>query len=856
MKIDGNRKTVEHRPTIGLVIDWIENHYQVNLLNGIESAAKKRDANLITFVGGAYKSPRIHEVSRNMIYNFIDKNNVDGLIITQGTVGHYCTQMESYEFFMRFQPLPVVSINQDIHQFHSISVDAGIGLRKVLVHLIEEHHYKKIAFIQGPPTSPEAVERFNIYLDTLEKYGIPIKNALITVGDFTPQAGMEAVKTLLREQGGSFDAIAASNDDMAFGAMLALQERKICVPTEMAVTGFDDLELCTYINPPLTTVKAPIFEIGGKAVDTLLALIRGEDVQKIVHMPSDMVVRESCGCLHPSRAQDSVPECKRIFRTTKPWGNAKNDPDDFINELKKHFPDMNDDECTLVKELIESVKTSIEQKKQDIYFFALNSFLFKARGAGANEEKWQLLISIIREYMIAAGGAKSDYFDIEDLLHISRMRISEYVNRNKEYLDMVNERSLQKFRDISEELVSKLDMEDIISLLAEHLPSMNIRGCYFSLFEGEGAIDPQSSTSRLILAFNEKGRIDLKNTDVRFPSILLFPRNILPAMSRYSLICEPLFFGKNNLGIALFDLDVNIGFSYSIMRRVFLNSALKGAVFVQQLQNQAVNLETANLELKNTLERLRTTQKRLVESEKMAALGDLVAGIAHEINTPIGIGVTAASHLEEFTKELETMYHDDRLKKTDLEKFIMNTTESTKMILYNLQRAYELIRSFKQIAVDQSSEEKRKFKIRDYLSEIILTLRPQLKKTNHAIEINCPQDLTIESYPGAFSQIVTNLVLNSLVHGFESVNDGTIILAVDLNDGELLFTYSDNGKGIDEKDFEKIFTPFYTTKRGQGGTGLGLNLVYNIVTQRLKGTITFTSQTGKGTSFFITIPIN
>ena len=147
-------------------------------------------------------------------------------------------------------------------------------------------------------------------------------------------------------------------------------------------------------------------------------------------------------------------------------------------------------------------------------------------------------------------------------------------------------------------------------------------------------------------------------------------------------------------------------------------------------------------------------------------------------------------------------------------------------------------------------------RIRKYLGEILLALRPQLKKTNHKIEINCVDDLTIESYPGAFAQIVTNLVINSLVHGFDPGMDGTISFTIDRRGNELSFVYADDGKGIEEKNFDKIFTPFYTTKRGQGGTGLGLNLVYNIVTQTLRGTISFTSVPGKGITFFISFPLS
>jgi DNA-binding LacI/PurR family transcriptional regulator len=292
-----NKNKISPRYTIGIIIDWIENHYQINLLSSIENATKRKNINLITYVGGAYKSPRAHELPCNLIYNFVDKKRVDGLLISTGTVGHFCTNDDLLEFFNKFDPLPIVSIAQKIKPFHSVLTDNTIGLKNILHHLINDHGYKKIAFIQGPPTNQEAVERFNVYRDMLNQYGLDFDLALVVCGDFTPLSGREAVRTLIDERKSVFDAVVASNDDMAFGALVALQERNIFVPNDVALTGFDDMEICKYINPSLTTVKLPIYEQGEKAVDLLISLINGDKTERDIYLPAESVIRESCGCL-------------------------------------------------------------------------------------------------------------------------------------------------------------------------------------------------------------------------------------------------------------------------------------------------------------------------------------------------------------------------------------------------------------------------------------------------------------------------------------------------------------------------------------------------------------------------------
>jgi len=262
----------------------------------------------------------------------------------------------------------------------------------------------------------------------------------------------------------------------------------------------------------------------------------------------------------------------------------------------------------------------------------------------------------------------------------------------------------------------------------------------------------------------------------------------------------------------------------------------------------------ANEELEQALMRLKLAQSQLVQSEKMASLGSLVAGVAHEINTPVGVGVTAASTLQEWAGRLAAQHRDGQLTRSELERFMAVCADSTQILMTNLQRAAELIRSFKQVAVDQSSGERRRFLLKAYLDEILRSLAPRLNRTGHAIAVDCPEGLALDSYPGALAQILTNLITNSLTHAFPDGRRGRITVSVSEDADGVALRYADDGVGIPVEHLRRIYDPFFTTRRGAGGSGLGMHIVYNLVTQRLGGTITADSTPGQGASFEVRFP--
>lgn len=273
-----------------------------------------------------------------------------------------------------------------------------------------------------------------------------------------------------------------------------------------------------------------------------------------------------------------------------------------------------------------------------------------------------------------------------------------------------------------------------------------------------------------------------------------------------------------------------------------------------RVKERTSELAKANDELSTTIDDLKETQGQLIEAEKMASLSQLVAGVSHEINTPVGNAVTAASSIMERQDEFMQLYTNGKMKRTDLDHFLEVLSEGINIVLSNLNRAHNLIQSFKKVSVDQSVEIQEEFNIKEYFENIRLSISPTLKRRQIELEINCPDELVIKSDPGLFSQVVTNLAMNALVHAYDESDSGKMTIDFKDENSSVTMQFIDDGKGIPEDIVEKIFDPFFTTKRGEGGSGLGLHIIYNIVTQQLGGTIKCFSKPNKGTTFEIKIP--
>lgn len=311
--------------------------------------------------------------------------------------------------------------------------------------------------------------------------------------------------------------------------------------------------------------------------------------------------------------------------------------------------------------------------------------------------------------------------------------------------------------------------------------------------------------------------------------------SIKPLSGDFSLsICDSLDQGDRHLGFLLYGTNNCSFISYGELRELL--SSIIYSLFL--------------------MEDLKKTQDQLIQKEKFSSLGRLVAGVAHEVNTPIGVGITASSHLTAEVQQLKELFDSGHLSKQAFSNALQDIEESSTIIEKNLERAGNLITSFKNVSVDNVSDTVRRFLFREHLQDTLLTLKPIIRKSGLEVTVNCSEEIELVSNPGILSQIFSNLITNSIKHGFPDEDRGDItITAQRYKESEIKIIYEDSGKGMDAGTLKKIYEPFFTTGRNRGGSGLGMFIIFNMITQKLGGRINVDSSPGNGIKVEIYLPI-
>ncbi|GJD52251.1 Adaptive-response sensory-kinase SasA [Methylobacterium crusticola] len=276
-------------------------------------------------------------------------------------------------------------------------------------------------------------------------------------------------------------------------------------------------------------------------------------------------------------------------------------------------------------------------------------------------------------------------------------------------------------------------------------------------------------------------------------------------------------------------------------------------MFVDEIGRRERALRRAKEEADRTLAELRQTQSDLIQAEKLASLGQLVAGVAHEINTPLGIALTTATLVRDEAREFREIAAG-QLSRSRLTHFVDRVQEGSHLLTANLARAADLVHSFKQVAVDRVSDERRRFPLREWLGELLRSLGPLLRRGGHRLDLEAPEEFEVDTHPGALAQVITNLVKNAVVHAFADGRPGCIGVAVSRDGAWVRLEVGDDGRGIAAADRERIFDPFFTTARHRGSSGLGMHIVYNLVTGQLQGRIAVESREGRGTTVRVEFP--
>ena len=686
-------------PTIGLFIDWLDNQYKLEFINGAGDFARAHQINLLCFEGGCIHSSREYEAQRTILFDLVDQENVDGLIIMSAVIGHFTTHDVIAEFCKKFHPLPVISIAMKFDGIPSMLNDNTAGMRDLVTHLIEIHGFSRIAFITGPAGNQDALERYEAFQAVLREHGISHDENLVVPGDFTKQSGMDAVQTLFDERKANFDAIIAASDDMALGALDELSSRGIKVPEDIALVGFDNLEMASYSSPALTTVALPFYEQGWRAAEMIWDLFQQRTVPLEVQIPTKLILRDSCGCFSEltSKAADASTLGKHCGSTDF-IPQKQNIAAGIIKKNEYLFTERNSGlYLEFIGQLLETLWSELQSNHKNGFLNLFSKILRQAASDHMNLFLWQEVLSEIRRCLLPFITDSALIARAENLWHQARIIIGEMaisMEKRRIHDSLENNQLLNLIR---EELLVTLNMNDLLNVLAKRLPQAGIKSCYMSAFN-DGDYAPFIN-SKLILAFDENGPITIDERKAVFPSRQLIPSLYLSGDKQYTMMVVSLNFAQTQFGFVLFKIDLNNVHICSDLRRI-LCSALQGVTLFHQIQEQAKYLVEEQEHLKNEAELRKVIEGFIktialtVETRDPYTAGHQfrVADLACAIGTEMGLSKEQMEGLR-----MASIVHD--LGKIYIPVDILNKPGRLKDVEFSLIKnhpeiAYEILKSF------------------------------------------------------------------------------------------------------------------------------------------------------------------
>jgi signal transduction histidine kinase/DNA-binding LacI/PurR family transcriptional regulator/ActR/RegA family two-component response regulator len=608
------------RPTIAFLVDRIlgTSGYQSEVWRGIVEAARNHDANLICYTGGCLKATMKfdeYEFQRNIIYDLIPRDHVNGLIIGAGVIGQHINLEELTTFCHRYLPLPTINIGLEAEGIPSLLVNDTTGMREAIVHLIKKHDRSKIAFIRGPEGSVEAQRRYQTYLDTLKAYGIPANPELVTQGDFFRDSGIEAARTLLDERKVEFDALIGANDVMALAAMEVIQLHGFDVPHDISIIGFDDVVDANVSNPPLTTIRQPMYEIGKRAVEFLITILEGGQVPDCETMPTTLVKRMSCGC-------DTIPESENlpVEEMADPVsGDITTQRDQIIKNVVKAYDPSYSQEALVTEHTSELVDTYLNvithQNDTDELMAVLEKILRHAMIHGADAYQWQYALSALSELTLSLSEDIGSIKQVAKIWQRASLLLGRMGLLSISYTKLQDEHRAEPLRYANQALLTTFDIHELLETMWKRFPNIGIYSCVLSLFDSP---ELSSGNAKLMLSYNTDGRRDIEEETQYYPAIQLVPDGFLDDQHRYELVVNSLYFREKIFGFVVFGME-NLDTEMCETMATQISTAIQGANAFKELReaDQEIRRQSVQVEALNTIISAAATEediKRLLET--------------------------------------------------------------------------------------------------------------------------------------------------------------------------------------------------------------------------------------------------
>ncbi len=815
------------RYTIGFIFGDFYGAYTANLFFNIVKTCREYGQNIIGFGGGFLRSPTQSVLGENcnFIYDLVNKENVDGIII-EGSIGNFISPESMRAFLQNYAGLPMVNIGTNIEGIPNILIDNIKGMEDLVAHLVEYHNYKNIAFVEGTEGNFEAIQRYKAYENVLTRHNIPIDKNLITNGNFNYFGGVKAYETLFEQRKADFDAIVCANDYMAISIILEMQKHGFKIPDYAAVTGFDDTEESLTTKPTLTTVKQPFFDIGQESVKTLLALLQGKKVPEKIIIPTEFLVRESCGC----NVADKISSIKSIeYKKSVAKESKNNFSDEITITINKALPFLKNkiNVAQWVGRLIDSYNR-IKGGENKNRLFEIFLLLFQTLMYG-NEE----ILSIYKLIAIFYGSVINQLTPASERENVLHLWIDTVTLFGLLIKDELSDKKA-KFKleahvvfDINENFINTFNFEKLKEAIINNLAHFQFNGFFICLFE-----EQTLKKSKILIAYDKNKRE--KITYDPFPS-----KNLLPAKinkkNPFEYVVMSLNFKDEYFGYIIYDIQTLNCFIYETLA-VQISGSIKGSRLTNEIIDYATQLETKvkerTIELENANEKL----KKLDELKN-----DFIANITHDFRAPLTSILNIADLALKFDKNLEeenrenydVIYKASLRLKNSIDKLL----DIAKMDAYGIKlkvKRLDPVAFFK--------------KILDFYTSSVLGNNIKIIRKLPAKRIN-----NFYTDIEKLEEIIDNIMSNAIK--FRNEKNGIITCELKEKDNGVQICISDNGIGIKKEKLETIFNRFEQAHNGRNspyrGTGIGLAFAKQLVGY-LKGKIWAESDgEGKGSKFYV-----
>jgi signal transduction histidine kinase/DNA-binding LacI/PurR family transcriptional regulator len=813
----------QHRPTIGLISPLLWSRPSgLRLIDGVADAAAEQGVNFIAFQG-TYLDSHANNDPCNMVYKLINQKALEGLVIWGSSYSSRIGVDNTLAFCEHFRPLPIVSIGMAFPGIPGILVDSYRAMRDMLVHLIELHQYRKIAFIQGPKGHYDSQERFRAYRDALHEYRLPFDPDLVSpFGLWEAGRAVKEVRYFLDEKKAIPDVIIAPNDNLAMETIKILRHRGINVPETIAVVGINDEPAGRVISPPLTTLSINIYERARQAVLMLLDLITGRPVPPQLILPSDLIIRQSCGCPSSAFKMAFLPNapCQTIDRASVTLPAVlEAHRDEIYIELLQMLKNPDNQDIGLIEQLLANFITDLTAPGSNTFVTQLEQLLIQVGTADKDIYEWQQVISALRR-QITNLLTPDELISAEKLWYQALVMVNEIGERfllHQKSLDAEHNWDIHSF---TQRLNTTFEIPELVEMIAEHLQKMGFSTFYLSLYENPQATIEQA---RLILAYYHQNRLDIPSEGLLFELPDLAPTGWLDTKEVYALILIPLYFETNQLGFILLKrvpFFMN-GIVYTSLQ-IQLSSALWGTLLFQKQKQTELAL----------LEQARNLARSNADLQQFAYIA------SHDLQEPLRKITVFCGRL---------MSRADRYSESDRDYLERMHSAATRMqTLINDLLAYSRLTSkmqpFTPVDLTQIAE------------EVLSDLEIKISQTQARIEVE--KLPVIYADPLQMRQLFQNLISNGLKFNREGIPP-VLKISSAIQGANYAITFEDNGIGIEKSYFDRIFVLFERLhgRSAYEGSGIGLAVCKKIV-ERHGGTITIESNPGEGSRFIVILPVN